>query len=156
MQRIASTILLAAFTTTAFAQKTETIKAEREFYAVTTVPTPSDPPIEVSGLELMPDGKLAVATRRGEIWMVTNPADPAPIWKRWAHGLHEPLGISFRDGWLWATQRPEVTRMKDADGDGRADVLKPWAASGASMATTTNTPSARGRTRTARSGMFFA
>ena len=124
MQRIASTILLAAFTTTAFAQKTETIKAEREFYAVTTVPTPSDPPIEVSGLELMPDGKLAVATRRGEIWMVTNPADAAPIWNRWAHGLHEPLGISFRDGWLWATQRPEVTRMKDTDGDGRADVFE--------------------------------
>ena len=24
----------------------------------------------------------------------------------------------------YATQRPEVTRMKDRDGDGRADVLK--------------------------------
>ncbi|MBU6328027.1 MAG: hypothetical protein KGQ89_10375, partial [Verrucomicrobia bacterium] len=101
----------------------EIAKAEREYFSVTAVPTPEGSPMDVSGLEMLPDGKLAVANRRGEIWMVGNPADAAPLWHRWAHGLHEPMGISWRDGWLWATQRPEVTRMKDTDGDGRADVF---------------------------------
>lgn len=102
----------------------EIAKAEREYFSVTAVPTPEGSPMDVSGLEMLPDGKLAVANRRGEIWMVGNPADAAPLWHRWAHGLHEPMGISWRDGWLWATQRPEVTRMKDTDGDGRADVFQ--------------------------------
>jgi hypothetical protein len=128
MQRLASTLTLALLSGAAIAQNgppaADVIKAEREFYNVTTVATPEVPPIEVSGLEMMPDGKLAVATRRGEIWMVTHPETATPLWHRWAHGLHEPLGISYRDGWLWATQRPEVTRMKDVDGDGRADVFE--------------------------------
>ena len=125
MKRIA--ILITALSSAAVAQKnstTDTINAEREFYKVTAVPTPPEEVLEVSGLELMPDGKLAVATRRGEIWMAANPGDAAPTWSRWAHGLHEPLGISFSNGWMWATQRPEVTRMKDSDGDGRADIFE--------------------------------
>ena len=125
MKRIA--IFITALSSAAVAQKNtaaDTINAEREFYKVTTVPTPPNEVLEVSGLELMPDGKLAVATRRGEIWMAANPGDAAPTWSRWAHGLHEPLGISFGNGWMWATQRPEVTRMKDSDGDGRADIFE--------------------------------
>ncbi len=102
----------------------EIAKAERDYFSVTPVPTPEGFPMDVSGLEMMPDGKLAVANRRGEIWMVTKPADAAPVWKCWAHGLHEPMGISSRDGWLWVTQRPEVSRIKDSDGDGRADVFE--------------------------------
>ena len=39
-----------------------------------------------------------------------------------ASGLHEILGLSQREGWLYATQRPEVTRLKDTTGTGRADV----------------------------------
>ncbi|MEM7394037.1 MAG: hypothetical protein AAF492_16985, partial [Verrucomicrobiota bacterium] len=35
-----------------------------------------------------------------------------------------PLGLAWHKGWLYATQRPEVTRMKDVDGDGRADVFE--------------------------------
>lgn len=138
MQRIAFTIVLAALTTAAIAQKggsaADIIKAEREFYTVSTVITPPGEVIEVSGLEIMPDGKLAVATRRGEIWMASNPGALVPVWSRWAHGLHEPLGISYSAGWMWATQRPEVTRMKDSDGDGRADVFEtvavPWGING--------------------------
>ena len=133
MKRITFSIALAALSGVAFAQK-DSIKAEREFYNVTSIPMPEGEVLEVSGLELLPDGKLAVATRRGEIWTATNPADTAPKWTRFAAGLHEPLGISFSKGWLWATQRPEVTRMKDSDGDGKADVFEtvaaPWGING--------------------------
>ena len=86
----------------------------------------------------MPDGRLAVGTRRGEIWMVHNPLgkDPAKdaVFTRYAEGLHEILGLAYRDGWLYVTQRPEVTRIKDTKGHGTADVFEtvaaPWEISG--------------------------
>ena len=75
----------------------------------------------------MPDGRVAVATRRGQIWMVENafdhPKKPAK-WTVYAEYLHEILGLAVADGWLYAVQRPEVTRLKDVDGDGRADIFE--------------------------------
>jgi sugar lactone lactonase YvrE len=46
-------------------------------------------------------------------------------YKLHASGLHEVLGIAFnaKDHCLYATTRYEVTRLKDTDGDGRADVF---------------------------------
>jgi hypothetical protein len=48
--------------------------------------------------------------------------------------LHEPLGLSFHDGALFTTQRSEVTRLRDTDGDGVADefmsAAKGWGVSG--------------------------
>ncbi len=38
--------------------------------------------------------------------------------------MHEILGLGWRDGWLYATIRYEVLRMKDEDGDGRADLFE--------------------------------
>jgi hypothetical protein len=43
---------------------------------------------------------------------------------RYAHGLHEVLGLAQRGDWLYCVQRPEVTRMKDEDGDGQADLFE--------------------------------
>jgi hypothetical protein len=38
--------------------------------------------------------------------------------------MHEILGLAQKDGSLYATQRPEITRVKDSDGDGKADVFE--------------------------------
>ena len=63
--------LLLAGTTTILA--VEPINpAEAEHYKITTFPTPPDTALEVSAAELLPDGRLVLGTRRGEIWMVTN------------------------------------------------------------------------------------
>jgi len=34
------------------------------------------------------------------------------------------LGLAYKDGWLYATQRPELTRIKDSKGTGRADTFE--------------------------------
>jgi len=97
---------------------------EQDYYPLVRLPIPEGIVLEGGGLELMPDGKLAVSTRRGEIWMVENAFRDPPEgvkFTRWVSGLHEVLGLAFRDGWLYAMQRGELTRMKDLDGDGRAD-----------------------------------
>lgn len=100
---------------------------ESDYYTITPITAPEGTSIEAGGIELLPDNKVAVCTRRGQIWTVENawehPAKPAK-WTLFAEYLHEPLGLAYRDGWLYAVQRPEVTRMKDEDGDGRADIFE--------------------------------
>jgi glucose/arabinose dehydrogenase len=101
---------------------------EADYYPLVSIPIPEGIVLEGGGLELMPDGKLAISTRRGDIFMVENPfAKQDQVDKikftKWAGGLHEVLGLSLHDGWLYATQRCEVTKIKDRDGDGRADLF---------------------------------
>jgi hypothetical protein len=101
---------------------------EGKFYPIHTFKLPeTGTAIEPGAIERMPDGRIAVSTRLGEIWMIDRaygrpPADAK--FTRFASGLHEVLGLAYRDGWLYCAQRCEVTRMKDVDGDGRADVFE--------------------------------
>lgn len=110
---------------TAFAPGAE----EADFYRITTFATPPETALEVGSIELLPDGRLVVGTRRGEVWLVrgAEQADPAKVqYQLFASGLHEVLGLAVKDGDLYATTRYEVTRLRDEDGDGRADLFEPY------------------------------
>ena len=98
--------------------------AEAEFYPIEIVPGPQNVVLEASSIELLPAGKVAVGTRRGEIWIADGALgkDVAQTkWSRFASGLHEILGLAWKDGWLYVTQRPEVSRLQDTNDDGQAD-----------------------------------
>ena len=100
------------------------VPTENDYYRLTTLPIPENVVLEVGGLETLPDGRLGVATRRGEVWIVENPSSlngGRPHFTRFAQGLHEALGLMYRDGSLFAAQRSELTRLRDTDGDGKAD-----------------------------------
>jgi glucose/arabinose dehydrogenase len=110
---------------------------ESDYYRLTTFELPEGEVIEACGLQVVPDGRLAVCSRRGDIFMIADPLAEtvkADQVKLYARGLHEPLSLGWHDGWLYATQRPEVTRIKDEDGDGTADrfetVADGWGISG--------------------------
>lgn len=95
-------------------------------YRVVTYELPPGLDAEASGLAPLPDGRLAVGLRKGEVWIIDHPcAEPATAanlgFRQFASGLHELLGLTWRDGALYATQRAEVTRLRDTDGDGVAD-----------------------------------
>ena len=97
---------------------------EDDYYKLVTLPIPEGIILEVGGMDVLPDGQLAVSTRRGEIWLIKNPymaGGVRPQFQRFAHGLHEPLGLAYRDGVFYSAQRGELTRLRDVDGDGRAD-----------------------------------
>ncbi len=99
---------------------------ENDFYTLTDVPFPKEAFVEVSALETLPDGKLAMGTRRGEIWVLENPSAATAAEFRvvkFADGLHEILGLAWnaKTKALYVTQRPEITIVRDANGDGRAD-----------------------------------
>ncbi|MFC3812157.1 plastocyanin/azurin family copper-binding protein [Lacihabitans lacunae] len=100
------------------------LKTEENYYKIVTVPVPAGIDLEVGGVAVMPDGKVAVSTRKGDVWMISNPYmynGSLPTFKRFASGLHEPLGLAYIDNKLWATQRGEVTIITDEDKDGVAD-----------------------------------
>lgn len=101
---------------------------EEDHSTIAPLPIPEGVVLEVGALEWLPGDRLAVSSRRGDIYVVDNPlaADLARDAKftRFASGLHEVLGLAYRDGWLYVTQRGEVSRLKDSDGDGRADLFE--------------------------------
>jgi glucose/arabinose dehydrogenase len=92
--------------------------------------------MEVGSIELLPGNKLALGTRRGEVWTVAGAhGDPAQVqYQLFATGQHEVLGLAYRDDALFATSRYEITRLQDQDRDGRADlyatVFDQWGVSG--------------------------
>jgi len=123
-------LLSLTFTFSAFAQdKTDSIvqPKESDYYEIRTVPIPEGIFLGVGGMAFLPNDKLAVTTRRGEVWTISNPymkGGLAPSFKLFARGLHEPLGLAYHDGSLYLAQRPELTRLTDLDGDGTADEYK--------------------------------
>lgn len=102
-------------------------QTEDDYYRMIRFNIPPHINLEAGGIELMPDGKLAVSTRRGDIYLLDEPfADPPEDirWTKYAGGLHEVLGIHAVGDSLFATQRCELTRLTDEDGDGRADLFE--------------------------------
>ena len=96
---------------------------EATYVAIQDVPLPPEVVLDVGGLALEGDVMFA-ATRRGEIWRLADVSSAQPKATLWAEGLMEPLGLVPRDGWLYFAQRGELSRGKDADGDGRMDALE--------------------------------
>jgi hypothetical protein len=97
---------------------------EGKYYKLVDIPLPKELSIEAGSFEVMPDGKqLAMATRRGDIFLVDGAFDlhPEPTFKKFASGLDEVFGMAYRDGSFYLTQQTEVTRVTDTNHDGRAD-----------------------------------
>lgn len=106
------------------ANDTVKIHTENDIYRLSTVPIPQGILLEVGGMTFLPSGSLAVSTRRGEVWIIDNPSmknRKQPTYRLFAQGLHEPLGLNYIKGDLYAVQRSELTRLRDSDGDGKAD-----------------------------------
>lgn len=97
------------------------VQKEAPFYKLSKVFIPSGIILEVGGLTFDDSGRLAVCTRRGEIWIIENHDSPKPSYKRFAHGLHEPLGLAFRDGAFYCAQRGELSKIMDTNHDDMAD-----------------------------------
>jgi hypothetical protein len=113
-------------------------KGEDLHYKLVTIPLANDCVLEVGGLAFRPDGKLLACTRRGEVWLIDNPtAENLTDIKmtKFATGLHEALGLFVEtNNVVYAVQRPELTRLTDSTGSGKADeyttVCDKWGVSG--------------------------
>nr|WP_164102092.1 hypothetical protein [Candidatus Laterigemmans baculatus] len=100
-------------------------------------PAPNDLALEVSGIAVLDEDRVAVTIRKGEIWILKGVFDDPPEnveYQPFASGLHEPLGLLWHDDAFYTVQRSELTRIRDRDHDGTADeyrtVAKGWGVTG--------------------------
>lgn len=115
------TLFAAACLTASMAQESP---KEEDFFKILKVTAPEGTLLEVGGLTTLPDGSLGVATRRGDIWIVENPTSRKPFFRKFASGLHEILGLAYKEGALYCAQRGELTKLVDTNKDGKADVFE--------------------------------
>ena len=97
---------------------------EDDYYSIVTLPIPEGIVLEVGGLTTLPNGNIAAATRRGDVYIVENPYMEnrgTPFYRHFASGLHEALGLQYKDGTFYVAQRGELTRLWDKNGDKKAD-----------------------------------
>jgi len=114
-------LITLALSSLAFSQQ------QSDFYNREEIPLPTGEIMEISSIALMPDEKIAVATRRGDLWICSGAYgdDLSKVtWQKFTHGLHEPLGMFYKEGSFFLTQRPEFSRLQDTNGDGSADVFE--------------------------------
>jgi cytochrome c551/c552 len=94
---------------------------EEDYFTIMKIPIPEGLRLEVGGLCTMPGGDLGVSTRRGDVFIIQDPASQHPYFKKFASGMHEVLGLAYKDGALYCAQRGELTKLVDSNGDGKAD-----------------------------------
>ena len=97
-------------------------------YAVDQIGLPTDNPqrrnVRPSGIDFFPDGRAAVVTYDGDVWIVSglDRGLESVSWKRFAGGLHEPNSIRIRGGKeIFVCGRNGITELIDTDGDGEAN-----------------------------------
>lgn len=100
-----------------------TAAEEAKYYPIVRIPVPTGVPMRPGGMEVLPDGRLAVGTRRGDIYFIKGAFEtpPNPEYHLFASGQDEIFSLAWRDGALTSTSWGEVTRITDTDGDGVAD-----------------------------------
>ncbi len=100
-----------------------TATEEAKYYPIVEIPIAAGVPMRPGSFESLPDGRLAVGTRRGDIYFIRGAFDspPKPEYHLFASGQDEIFSLSWKDGAMTATTWGEVTRISDSNGDGIAD-----------------------------------
>ncbi len=100
----------------------------RDAYVVDNIPLPLVNPwrrnVRLADIAFFKDGRAAGVTFDGDVWMISGLGDGADdvSWRRFASGLHEPLGLCVRGDDLFVFDRNGIWRLRDTDGNGEADV----------------------------------
>lgn len=84
---------------------------------------PFGTPMRMTGVDFLPDGRAAVSTLMGDVWLVDGIDKDLDkiVWTRIAAGLHQTLGLIVKDGKILVVGRDQITRLHDLNGDDEAD-----------------------------------
>ncbi len=148
--RLRAMLLLSVFAT--FGAGPSQAAQENDYYRIVSIatsraptgsrakfwrPPPKELALEVSGIAPLENKRLAVAIRKGEVWILDGVYELPPrnvTYKRFASALHEPLGLLRHGDAFYTAQRSELTRLQDTSGDGVADeystVASGWGVTG--------------------------
>ena len=96
-------------------------------YVVDMVTAPEDNPykswLRFTGLDFFADGRAALCTWNGDVWIVSGIDEKLENlkWKRFATGLNNPMGVKIVDGVVHTIGRDQITKLHDLNNDGEAD-----------------------------------
>ncbi len=99
-------------------------------YVVDTITVPKSNPwnswLRFGAFDFVDANTAALSTWSGDVWLVSGlDGDLKTLtWKRYATGLHDPLGLKVVDGVIYTHGRDQITRLKDLNGDGEADLYE--------------------------------
>lgn len=105
-----------------------TLSQSQEAYVLDDIALPTDNAqkrnVRLADIAFYSDGRAAAVTFDGDMWMITGLRDDLceVRWRRFASGLHEPLGLCIRAGEIFVFDRNGIWRLRDTDGNGEADV----------------------------------
>ena len=73
-----------------------TAEEEAKYYPIVDIPIPKGLPMRPGSFEILPDGRLAVGIRKGDIYFVKGAFDktPSPQYHLFATGQDEIFGLS--------------------------------------------------------------
>jgi hypothetical protein len=100
---------------------------DNKAYVVDTIGVPDNSPshawMRPVALDFFSDGRCAVSTMNGDVWIVSSMDDNLQHvrWQRFATGLYEPLGLRIVDDQIYVLGRDQITRLHDLNRDGEAD-----------------------------------
>ena len=103
-------------------------------YVMDTLTLPVKKPgkvwLRTSALAFFPDGRMAVCTHGGDVWIVSGVDESLTNlkWKRFAAGMYEPFGLQVIDGLVYVTCKDRITRLHDFNEDGEADYYESFSA----------------------------
>jgi azurin/sugar phosphate isomerase/epimerase len=77
----------------------------------------------ITAHDFFSDGTAAIATMTGEVWLVKGIDEKLGKlrWKRFATGLHQPLGMKIVKDKLYVVGRDQITCLHDLNNDDEAD-----------------------------------
>jgi len=96
-------------------------------YVIDSIPLPFKNPwnalMFVGGHDFLADGSAMLCTMQGDVWHVTGlDATLEHVrWKRFATGLHHPLGLVVANEQVHVLGRNQITRLHDLNHDDEAD-----------------------------------
>jgi len=102
--------------------------AEETPYVVDVLTLPYDNPykswMRTAAFDFFGDGtRAAVSTWSGDVWIVSGIDDSLENlkWKRFATGIHHPLGLKIVNDQIYTVGNSQITRLHDLNNDGEAD-----------------------------------
>lgn len=101
-------------------------------YVVDTVklpdPNPWSAPMFIGGFDFFPDGRAAVCTFHGDVFLVSGlEGDLKNVsWRRFASGLYHALGLKIVKNEIYVTCRDGLWHLKDLNNDGECDLYEPF------------------------------
>ncbi|MDQ3214080.1 MAG: hypothetical protein M3Q85_15485, partial [Acidobacteriota bacterium] len=96
-------------------------------FVVDTLVLPHENPwnshLRLSAVDFLSDGRAAVASLSGDVWLVDGLGDQLATlrWQRFATGLNQPLGLVVVNDAIYVNGRDQITRLHDINKDGYAD-----------------------------------